>query len=984
MAPDRAGTKQERARDQYLRLILEHVPGIIWAVDRDLRLTHVQGRLVGIGKLDPGRILGTPVYDLIGTRDPTDPAIEHHLAALNGARASFEYRFQDRAYDVQIEPLRDGDGDVTGCVGTAIDFTHRLGSGEEITRRQRRPQPQRPPLINPARDLRDSPEELRRSVSLLTATFEASADGLLVVDADGNIVSYNQRFLRLWQVPPQVALRPDDVRAYVLDQIDEPSEVLRVIRKLSGQPENESFDYVRTKDGRVFERYSSPQRPGAAFVGRVWSFRDVTAQKMMEESLRENAARLELAVQAAHVGLWDWDLRTDRVYFSTEWKRQIGYADHEIGNSIQEWHERVHPSDRHRILQTVEAFLAKPWPNYSLEFRMRHKDGSYRWILTQASLVHDAAGAPIRMLGSHVDITDRKREEEARQSADRRRSAILESVSDAFVALDHGRRYTYVNRRAGEMFGRKPEDLIGTHIWTAFPEGMGADFQRAYEKSVVERIPIQLEEYYPPWGRWYENRIYPSDDGVAIYFTEVTDRKRGEMLIEGQKNVLETIALGAPLQDTLDALVRLIEAQSTDMLGSILLLEPDGVHLRHGSAPSLPEAYMRAIDGAPIGESAGSCGTAAYRGELVITENIERDPLWTDYRQVALAHGLRACWSTAIFDDQRRVIGTFALYVRRPARPSDADLRLMQIATHTASIAICRKREDEEVRRLNAELEARVVERTRRLEAAMREAQSADLLKSAFLATMSHELRTPLNSIIGFTGVLMRGLAGPVNEEQLKQLGMARESSHRLLALINDVLDISKIEAGQIEVLKTPLDIRASIELVLRSVTPHAQKKGLSLTAIIGQDVGTILTDRRRVEQILLNLLSNGVKFTERGEVCLECHVRETVLETSVRDTGIGIKSEDMHRLFKPFQQLETGLGRRHEGTGLGLSICENLTRLLGGAIRAESTWGAGSTFTFTLPLDASLVKVGARAPSESKTGPPDARGATDRATAGG
>jgi signal transduction histidine kinase len=409
------------------------------------------------------------------------------------------------------------------------------------------------------------------------------------------------------------------------------------------------------------------------------------------------------------------------------------------------------------------------------------------------------------------------------------------------------------------------------------------------------------------------------------------------------------------------------------MLGSILLLEPDGVHLRHGSAPSLPEAYMRAIDGAPIGEGAGSCGTAAYRGELVITENIERDPLWTDYRQVALAHGLRACWSTAIFDDQRRVIGTFALYVRRPARPSDADLRLMQIATHTASIAICRKREDEEVRRLNAELEA-----------AMREAQSADLLKSAFLATMSHELRTPLNSIIGFTGVLMRGLAGPVNEEQLKQLGMARESSHRLLALINDVLDISKIEAGQIEVLKAPLDIRASIESVLRSVTPHAQKKGLSLTAIIGQDVGTILTDRRRVEQILLNLLSNGVKFTERGEVCLECHVRETVLETSVRDTGIGIKSEDMHRLFKPFQQLETGLGRRHEGTGLGLSICENLTRLLGGAIRAESTWGAGSTFTFTLPLDASLVKVGARAPSESKTGPPDARGATDRATAGG
>jgi signal transduction histidine kinase len=337
----------------------------------------------------------------------------------------------------------------------------------------------------------------------------------------------------------------------------------------------------------------------------------------------------------------------------------------------------------------------------------------------------------------------------------------------------------------------------------------------------------------------------------------------------------------------------------------------------------------------------------------VITEDILSDPAWTQWRHCALPHGLRACWSTAIFDDQRRVIGTFALYLRRPGRPTPADLRLMQIATHTASIAICRKREDEEVRRLNAELEARVVERTRRLEAAMREAQSADLLKSAFLATMSHELRTPLNSIIGFTGVLLRGLAGPLNDEQSKQLGMARESAHRLLALINDVLDISKIEAGQLEVLKAPLDVRASIESVLRSMTPHALKKGLSLTAVIADDVGTIESDRRRVEQILLNLLSNGVKFTDHGEVSLDCRVRGVMLETTVRDTGIGIKPEDMTRLFKPFQQLDTGLGRRHEGTGLGLSICENLTRLLGGSIRAESKWGGGSRFTFTLPLRA-------------------------------
>jgi PAS domain-containing protein len=184
MAPDRAGTKQERARDQYLRLILEHVPGIIWAVDRDLRLTHVQGRLVGIGKLDPGRILGTPVYDLIGTRvERRLHRVRQPIVAPLRPKLRLEKLLELLREPRRVRMRRDR-------LRRNRDRLHpspRLR--EEITRRQRRPQPQRPPLINPARDLRDSPEELRRSVSLLTATFEASADGLLVVDADGNIVS---------------------------------------------------------------------------------------------------------------------------------------------------------------------------------------------------------------------------------------------------------------------------------------------------------------------------------------------------------------------------------------------------------------------------------------------------------------------------------------------------------------------------------------------------------------------------------------------------------------------------------------------------------------------------------------------------------------------------------------------------------------------------------------------------------------------------
>ena len=262
-----------------------------------------------------------------------------------------------------------------------------------------------------------------------------------------------------------------------------------------------------------------------------------------------------------------------------------------------------------------------------------------------------------------------------------------------------------------------------------------------------------------------------------------------------------------------------------------------------------------------------------------------------------------------------------------------------------------RKRAEEELFKLNAELEQRVMDRTRELEIARDRAESADRVKSAFLATMSHELRTPLNSIIGFTGVLLQGLAGPLNAEQTKQMGMARDSARHLLALINDVLDISRIEAGQLEIRRAPFDMRSAIEAAMKLVLPQAQKKGLALAAAIGSNVGEIVSDQRRVEQILINLLNNAVKFTERGEVKLECRVRDGFIETSVHDTGIGIRAEDAAKLFAPFRQVETGLNRRHEGTGLGLSICKNLVEMLGGEIRVESEWGRGSVFTFTLPL---------------------------------
>lgn len=270
-----------------------------------------------------------------------------------------------------------------------------------------------------------------------------------------------------------------------------------------------------------------------------------------------------------------------------------------------------------------------------------------------------------------------------------------------------------------------------------------------------------------------------------------------------------------------------------------------------------------------------------------------------------------------------------------------------------------------ELRAINSEMEERIRERTAELAVAMEQARAADRIKSAFLASMSHELRTPLNSIIGFTGIILQKLAGPLTDEQEKQMRMVSGSAQHLLSLINDVLDISKIEAGQLEVYSEPFDARESIEKVLFILKPLADKKGLDLVVSVDPQIGELKSDRRRVEQVLLNLMNNAIKFTEEGVVTLSADIltdyrfsggnpkpgASGAMRFAVSDTGIGIRPEDLKDLFQAFRQIDSGLTRRSEGTGLGLAICRKLAGLLGGEIIAESELGRGSVFTFIIPF---------------------------------
>lgn len=248
-------------------------------------------------------------------------------------------------------------------------------------------------------------------------------------------------------------------------------------------------------------------------------------------------------------------------------------------------------------------------------------------------------------------------------------------------------------------------------------------------------------------------------------------------------------------------------------------------------------------------------------------------------------------------------------------------------------------------------LEDLVDQRTVALQAAKEYAEASDKIKSAFMATMSHELRTPLNSIIGFTGIMLQGMVGPLNDEQQKQLGFVQESARHLLALINDILDISRMEAGQFDIKPVVFKADRLIREVVDLTRPLWTRKQLEFVLDQDPNLEDIYTDYRRVKQVLINLIGNAVKFTDSGVIRLVCQRRETGIRFEVVDSGIGIPGQDQEHLFQTFVKLhEDSALKSSDGAGLGLSISKRIVDALGGCIGVESTLGKGSCFWFVIP----------------------------------
>ena len=628
----------------------------------------------------------------------------------------------------------------------------------------------------------------------------------------------------------------------------------------------------------------------------------------------------------------------------------------------------THPDDHAAELPHLEAVLEGRSDGYTIEKRYLRRGGEPVWARLELRLIRDEEGKPLRLLALIEDISERRRLDDdqkrlteqliehsdslqraltAAEKADEEVRTILECITDGFVALDRDWHYSYVNKRAAEMFGRTQEELLGKHIWEEFPDGVNQPFGVAYREAMAEQTTIFLEAYYEPWDRWFENRIYGSSAGIAIYFTDITERKWVEEAERRQRERVDA------LRTANDALTRTLDLE--EVLGVLLdsltpfvpytsarVLLSDGSQLVVGAERGDEQLHVRVAERLPELRRHPLVRKVLDEGQTVVIDDSESD---TDGEPL-LAQAQVRSWLGVPLRAGGLVIGICSLESSQPDSFREADVDWAEALTAQAAAAIEHARLHEELRRHAAELEQRVAARTRDLSLAMEEAERANRAKSEFIAGISHELRTPMNAILGFAQLLeLDGLAG----EQGDNVQQILRAGHHLLELITELLDIARIEAGELALSLEPVSIDDLLAEAVNLTRPQGEKLGVAVSTE-GDTGGWVFADRQRALQVLLNLLVNGVKYNRPGgSVTIRCSPNGSRVAIAVRDTGHGIAPEDLERLFVPFERL--GLeGGTIEGAGLGLALARRLVEAMGGTISVTSNTDAGSTFTVELP----------------------------------
>ena len=574
-------------------------------------------------------------------------------------------------------------------------------------------------------------------------------------------------------------------------------------------------------------------------------------------------------------------------------------------------------------------------------------------------------GLLARRLMAEASLRELKEAQEATKQKEKRFRALIENSSDEISILDASGTLIYKSPASNPTLGYSSMAFLSKN----FLRLVHPDDQELVQKILADLI---RDPGYHPRERFrllHKNSIWrwveavgtnllsePSVCGIVLNYHDVTERVQAEEQIQRQFKRLNglraiDIAIGSSLDlhVTLDVVLQQTISLLNVDAGAVLLVNPESRTIEciasrgfHSDASPYQELAlgsglaMRAVNARKVVHISEVMET----GCTLITASHFGNESFVDYFGAPLIV-------------KGEVKGVLEIYHGSSVQMDTEWMDFLETLAGQAAIAVDNAQLFRSLQQANAELEGRVSERTTELNKANAELERANRAKDEFLANMSHELRTPLNSIIGLSESLLEQRRGTLNENQQKSLEMIGASGGHLLELINDILDLSKIEAGKFDFYPQPISLDELCRSCLAFVKTQAYKKSITVTYIQEPFVSRIFADPRRLKQILVNLLINAVKFTsENGRVTLRVNaeLEQDLIQFAVIDTGIGITPENLQRLFQPFVQVDSSLTRQYEGTGLGLTIVQKLTDLHGGSVQVESKFGEGSCFTINLP----------------------------------
>jgi PAS domain S-box-containing protein len=836
--------------------------------------------------------------------------------------------------------------------------------------------------------------ELRESQERYQLLVETSPDGVILLDMDGTIRFSNLQMAGLFHLENSAELVGTNILSLFAPEERQHIEQSMARHMFSDNPQ-EGHWLIRKDGSRFFGelRSSALQTEAGQQYAMIGQLRDVTERKQSQEALREERQRfLDLFENSPNptwledftaVIAWMDELRLQGItnlqkYLEanpSEYKVGVGLI--RILNVNQAAVINNGARNKQELIDKVHGLMLDEAPSGVMIYELNmiwQGNTSFGFEMTSSRLngtqitgiqriyipINNNRPDYARVIVTSTDITERVEMESRLRASELHYRELADSITDVLFELDHDLRYTHWNKASELLMGIPAYDAIGRSMFEIFGESeeqqrIGRIYQSVLEDNQARTFETQISLN---GGKVvFEINANPSTRGVSVIARNITERKLAETLMQKRFELVEYSARHS-FEEVLQKMIDVASELTGSHIGFMHFTEEDQttINLQAWSTETLKtfcQIDMNDMHG-PV-EKAGIWADAIrYR----------RSTVHNDYQTVAGKKGLPERHGEVVREMVIPIIRNDKIVAvigvgNKTQEYTQHDIETAERFADYAWDIAKRKQMESALAEERNQLAKRVEDRTADLSRANSNLARALRVKDEFLANMSHELRTPLNAILGLSESLGEQVAGPLNEKQQKYLATINESGHHLLSLINDILDLAKIEAGQITLDINKVDINSVCQASLRMIKQLAQKKNQEVLFQMDHDMGLMWADERRLKQMIVNLLSNAVKFTpESSRLGLEVRGDRAAKKIiiTVWDTGIGIKEQDLERLFKPFVQLNSGLAREATGTGLGLALVAQMARLHGGSVHAISQLGEGSRFIIQLPWEPAIA----------------------------